>query len=107
MKRKETSRHHKATDEKILIPKSGVFFSGECDLDEDGYPITYEILIWEYSNFLKLEANPRREQFPTKKKAEDFAKERLWQRLVAQLTVTRVRHLGWKQDRKIIYEYEQ
>ena len=36
-------RHHKRTDEPLLIPRSTAMYHGECDVDENGYPITYEV----------------------------------------------------------------
>lgn len=102
-------RHHKRTDEWLPIPKSNAFFTAECDIDENGYPITYEVELWEWPDFLKREAKHSRHQFGAKTKAQNFVQERLSQRLVAEVTVWRLRHtmqpykpVEWKK----IYEYE-
>ena len=103
-------RHHKRTDEPLLIPHSSAMYNGECDVDEKGYPITYEVEIWEYRDFLRREANPKRLTFPSKTKAQNYVQERLTQRLVAELTVWRLRHTMQPckpVEYKKIYEYEE
>lgn len=102
-------RHHKRTDAPLLIPKSNASFTGECDVDEKGYPITYEVELWEYPDFLKREAKFSRHTFGAKTKAQKFMKERLEQRLVAEVTVWLLRHTwqpGKPVEYKKIYEYE-
>ena len=102
-------RHHKRTDEPLLIPHSNAMYSAECDVDENGYPITYEIELWEYPDFLKREAKFSRLQFTSKTKAQNFVQERLSQRLVAEVTVWRLRHTMQPYmpvEYKKIYEYD-
>ena len=102
-------RHHKRTDDPLLIPRSTAMYHGECDVDENGYPITYEVELWEYPDFLKREAKFSRHTFTAKTKAQKFVQERMEQRLVAEVTVWRLRHT-WQPykpvEYKKIYEYE-
>lgn len=106
---KTEPKHHKRTDEPLLIPRSNALYTGECDIDDNGYPITYEVELWEYPDFLKREAKFSRHSFTSKKKAQKFVQERLEQRLVAEVTVWRICHTMQPYnpvEYKKIYEYE-
>lgn len=106
---KTKAKHHKRTDPPLPIPKSNGFYHGECDVDEKGYPITYEVELWEYKDFLKREAKFSRHTFKDKTKAQKFVQERLEQRLVAEVTVWLLRNTmqPYKPiEFKKIYEYE-
>lgn len=108
MSSNSTIKHHKRTDPPMLIPKSNTFFHGECNIDEKGYPITYEVELWEYPNFLKGEPKFSRHNISTKSEAQKFVQGKLDQRLVVEITVWRIRHTGLgRPEIKRIYKYEE
>lgn len=101
-------KHHNKKDGYVLIPKSNQMFYGECDIDDKGYPITYEVELWKFANFMRSSADVTFHKFNSKAKAQAFVQEQLEQLLVCEVKVDRIRHTGVEGhplDYKRIYRY--